>query len=51
MSERQPKGAARQSTVVQASVILKPRRMRGVLVQILRTDVVVLALAHAPEAS
>lgn len=43
MAERQPKGMMCQPAVIRPAVIFQPCRMSGVLVQVARADVVVLA--------
>jgi len=42
MPQRQPEGPLGQRAVVQPAVILKPCRMRGILEEVVRADVVVL---------
>ena len=51
MRQRQPERPVAQLAVVLASMIFQPRRMRGVLVKMLRADVVMLATDHKAKAS
>ena len=51
MSEPEPERSMRQRSIVQPPMILKPCRMGRVVVQVLRANMMVLALAHAPQAS
>jgi hypothetical protein len=48
MSKRKPKRSVRQRAIVKPTMILKPRGMGGVLIQIARARAVVLAVRHAP---
>jgi hypothetical protein len=45
----QTKGTARQCAIRLATVIVKPRRLIGVLVEMLRRNVAVLAGHHAAQ--
>ena len=49
--QREAQCTERKRPVVQPAVILKPSRVIRVLMQVLRTDAMMLANHHAPQAS
>lgn len=51
MRQRKAKRLMTELSVVVAAMILHPSRMVGVLVEVLRADVVVLAIDHSAKAS
>jgi hypothetical protein len=51
MPQSKPERSMRERAVVKPAMVLQPRGVVGVLIEVLRADVVVLAADHAAQAS